>query len=477
MMKWGRISLSAVLSIALVACGGGDGSTSTPPISGGGGGGGGGGTPTPTADCSLAARKAWTFQQLDMFYLFPDLLDRSVDPANLSVQEYINRLVAPARAQNRDRGFTYITSIEEERALIERGASAGFGFRLSFNGTQNRLFIAEAFESAPAFQAGIDRGAELVSVNGRNVSELIDAGGYDAVADAFGPSDPGVTRQLGFIDTSGVSRTVSVTKAEYSLDPVSDRYGALILNEDGKMVGYINLRTFIVETAEQDLRTAFSRFRQQGVTEIILDLRYNGGGLVSIAELLGDLLARDQVGKVFSRTVFRPSLSAENSTRVFQSQPQAINVTKLAVIGTTSTASASELVTNSLIPYLGDNLALIGDNTFGKPVGQIAVDRAACDDRLRVLAFKTENANGQGEYYTGLASVVPRSCRANDELSEPLGSAQEDSIETALDFLAGRSCTPITSEASRGTLSVKPRRGLLQSPNPNAAQHRVPGLF
>ncbi len=96
-----------------------------------------------------------------------------------------------------------------------------------------------------------------------------------------------------------------------------------------------------------------------------------------------------------------------------------------------------------MIPYLGNNLALVGENTFGKPVGQFGFDLEACDLRVRAVTFQTVNADDQGEYFTGLASVVPNSCRAEDDFFRPLGDPREASIAAALDFLGGRACTPI----------------------------------
>ncbi len=466
----GRTILSAMLAVSLAACGGGGNGNN----SGTDGGG------TVAADpCSLGARQDWALAQLDEYYLFPSLLDRSVNKANYStVQSYIDALVAPARAEAKDRYFTYLTSIEEENELINSGSSAGFGIRLAYDTSARRVFVVEAFESAPAYAKGIDRGSEIVSIDGQSVSTLMASGGPQAVVNALGANEAGLTRTLGIRQPDGSQFEATVTKAEYSLDPVSDRYGAVILDNGGTRVGYINLRTFIVEDAARQLREAFAQFRAEGVTQVILDLRYNGGGLVSVAEVLGDLLGADKTGQVFSRTVFRNSLSAENETRLFQSETQAIAAMKIAVIGTGATASASELVANAFIPYLGDNIALIGSNTFGKPVGQIARDRSACDDRLRVIAFRTVNAAGGGDYYTGLASVMPRTCAAEDGILTPLGDPTEASIAAALDFLAGRSCTPISAgTAGIGAQSLIPQRELIETQAPNAAQHQIPGLF
>lgn len=337
--------------------------------------------------------------------------------------------------------------------------------------------MLESFENAPALPVGIDRGTELLSINGTSVASLMASGGPNAVIDALGPSDPGVSRTLGFRDLGGVERSATIAKTEFALDPVSDRYGVRILDDGTGQVGYINLRTFIVEDAGPQLRAAFQQFRDAGIDRVILDLRYNGGGLVSVAELLGDLMARGREGQVFSKTILRPSKSAENEVDLFAAQPQAIAATKVAVIGRGGTASASELVTNSFIPYLGSNLALVGTNTYGKPVGQFAFDRSACDDRLRAVTFKTTNAADQGEYYRGLAGVVPNTCAANDGIANQLGDPAEASVRVALDFLAGRSCTPIAGGQERGVQSADSRRVLLQPDRPSAAQREVPGLF
>ncbi len=462
---------------------------------GGGGSGGGGGspppvtvtptpaptpTPTPTATCSVRARQDWAAGVLREWYLFPETLPATLDPAPFSnVDDFINALTATARAQQKDRFFTYLTSIAEENAFYNSGSNAGFGIRLSTDTATQRVLVAEAFEGAPALAAGIDRGTEIVAIGTsadtlRPVSAIIAAEGRGGVDNALGPPTPGVTRVLR-VRTGGSESVVTVTKADYTLAPVSNRYGARVIDDGGRRVGYVNLRTFI-NTADPALRSAFNTFRAQGITEVIVDLRYNGGGLVSIAELFADLLGGQRTrSDVLSYTTFRPEKAANNETTFFSPEPESIAATRIAFIGTRSSASASELVMNTFAPYLGSSAALVGTNTFGKPVGQVAIDRAGCDDRLRVVAFRTENRDRQGDYYTGLASTMRATCQAGDDLGRPLGDPAEASVRAALDFLAGRTCTPIstgaTAQAARGG------QELLQSKRPTAAQREVPGLY
>jgi C-terminal processing protease CtpA/Prc len=465
----------------LAACGGGGSGGSSP---------GAGITPTPspsptTSACSLAARQNWALTQLQEWYLFPSLLNSTVNAASYStVQGYIDALVAPARAQGRDRYFTYLTSISEENAYYEQGATAGFGMRFTLD-FGNRLLVNEAFEGGTALANGIDRGAEILGIGTdgntiRSVSSILASGGTGALIDALGPDTNGTVRVFHFRDQAGVERRATLTKSVYALDPVSDRYGAKIIMDGAKKVGYINLRTFI-GTANSDLRTAFADFKAQGVTELIIDLRYNGGGLISVAEFLGDLMAEGRGGKIFDYITLRDSKAFMNGSYSFRPMPESIAPTKVAFIATEGTASASEMVVNGMVPYLGTQMALIGTNTYGKPVGQIALDRPECDDRLRAIALKTENADHQGEYYNGLATTVQVTCSAADDISHQLGDPDEGMTRVALDFLAGRSCNSIltaTATASISGVKTGGGRALLTRAAPQSTpQRELPGAF
>ncbi|MCP3732882.1 S41 family peptidase [Sphingomonas sp. MG17] len=480
-----RLTAATAALALLSACGGGGGSGSIT-------GGGAAVTPTPTptpvaSTCSLSARKDWVQAQMNEWYLFPETLPASINPAAYAdVQSFIDALTATARAQRKDRYFTYITSIAEENAYYNSGSSAGFGVRFSIDTAARRLFVSESFEGAPALTAGIDRGTEILSIGIsvstlRTVSDILASEGSAGITNALGPSTAGTSRVLRVTDAAG-TRNLTVTKADYELTPVSSRYGAKVIDDGGRKVGYVNLRTFI-NTAETPLRNAFANFRAQGITEVIVDLRYNGGGLVSIADLVNNLMGRDRTTSTVANYVtFRPSKAVENETVYFAPQSQSIAPTRVAFIGTTGSASASELVMNTFVPYLGNRAALVGTNTYGKPVGQIALDRSACDDRLRVIAFALENANHQGAYYDGLAPFMGATCQAADDVTRQLGDPLEASTKSALDFLAGRSCGAVITSApgdsaQSDSIKLRTEMELLSPERPSTAQREVPGLF
>lgn len=475
--SWVR-GLMLGLTLMLAACGGDGGSTGGTGSTGGSSGG------TTTDQCALINRQNWAKGVLDEWYLFPETLPATLSPTPYAtVSDYIDALTATARSQRRDRFFTYLTSIAQEDAFYASGSSAGFGFRLSTDAAARRAFVMESFEGTAALAAGLDRGDEILAIGPsagslRTVTDIIASEGTAGVTTALGPSTAGTTRTLQVSGVAG-TRTITMTKTDYSLTPVSSRYGAKIIDDGGRRVAYLNLRTFI-STADGQLRTAFDQFRQAGITNFIVDFRYNGGGLISTAELMGDLMGGNRFASdVFDNITFRPEKSSNNTTKRFSVQPQSVSPVRIAFIGTTATASASELVINGLVPFYGSNLALVGTNTYGKPVGQIAIDKSACDDRLRVVALSVRNGANSDAYYDGLKGVVGATCQATDDLSKPLGDASENSTRVALDFLAGRSCTAIadSGQTAQSVSAGSSTRELLTPAAPDTAQREVPGAF
>lgn len=423
------------------------------------GGGSGGGD--SAASCSVAEVNRFVRDRTYADYLFQDLLPASVDPlAYADPQALLDAMTAEARALGYDRGFSYVTSITADNARFQ-GQNAGFGFRLALTADE-RLLLPEVFETAPAATV-FARGTEIVEIddgNGyRTISEwlLIDPT-LDA---AFGPAEAGVSRGFRYrLAGDSTLRETQLTKAEYSLDPISNIDGVAVLQGPaGEPVGYLNLRSF-VSTADSELRSAFASFGDQGIQQFIVDLRYNGGGLVSIAELLQNLLGEALAGQNAYTSIFKDE-QAEPFTR-FTLQSQSVTPLRIAFITTAGSASASELVINTMNPYL--QIAIVGANTYGKPVGQSAIDDSGCDLRLRLVTFRTVNAEYNGDYYDGLASSVDQACAADDDLARSMADPLESSTAAALDWLDSGSCSgqtlaagiPLKAERQAGRRLLRP---------------------
>ena len=460
------LSAAAVLVI-LAGCGGGGG--------GGGSVSGGGGQP---AACGEAARKQFVLNVTREWYLFDDLLPASVNTADFADAEaLLDHLTATARGQGKDRYFSYLTTRAEETSLLGEGQFVGFGFRTRTDPV-NRPMILEVFESSPASDGGLQRGDEITAVDSGSgfvpVSQLLADG--TSISDALGPAEAGVRRGLRLL-RNGVTRDVALVKRTVTIDPVPDTYGTLVLPQSGTPgIGYLNLRSYI-STANPQLTAAFAQFRALGLRDYIIDLRYNGGGLLDIAEQINNLLGGARgTSDVQMRLTHNARKTAENETLLFRPNAQSVQPVRVAFLTTGATASASEINVNSMAPWL--EVAIVGEDTLGKPVGQYAFDLQGCEDRLRLVSFKTVNSLGQGDYYDGLAGTVKFACAASDTLSEPLGSASEGMVAAALGWLRTGACPEVMSSTTARAKTARFGAGdpYTRPRQPSAAQWWLPGL-
>jgi len=171
-----------------------------------------------------------------------------------------------------------------------------------------------------------------------------------------------------------------------------------------------------------------------------VDLRYNSGGFLAIARVLADLIGGAVTqGQIFYSLQFNADNAALNETRFFRDTANAVDMQRVVFITTSSTASASEMVINGLMPFV--DVVLIGDTTFGKPVGQLGFQ--FCGLVLRPVTFRTVNAVGNTDFFGGF----PPDCGAADDLDGAFGDPAEASLAEAIYYLENGACSPVTGIA------------------------------
>jgi carboxyl-terminal processing protease len=453
----------ALLSAALAACGGGGDS----------------GGRLANGACSAARQKQFVLDAAREWYLFQDLLPPSVSIGDYATaQDLLDALTATARAQGKDRFFSFLTTPQADTSFFQEGQFVGFGFRTSIQG--GRLFVPDVFESSPAADGGLTRGAEITAVDsGSGYVSMASILATDPnLEQAFGPAAEGTQRGLRFLRPNGQQLEVTLTKRLVTILPVPSAGGTAILtlpSNPSVQVGYIHLRTFI-STANAPLRAAYQQFRAQGIQNIIIDFRGNGGGLVSVAEFIGDLNGRNRsAAEIFSNMRFNPAKASNDTIRRFIAQPESVAPVRIAFITTAGTASASELVINAMKPWA--EVAIVGEDTFGKPVGQLAFDLNGCDLRLRLISFRVTNANDEGDYFDGLASTLAFACAATDDFSRDPGDPVEDSTAEALNWLGTGACGQVIIAAAPGPQFVRRPVRTPVPASPTPAQAWLPGLF
>lgn len=388
--------------------------------------------------CSNRDQKRFVRDAAYYWYLWNDLL-----PDKVKVSRYdtvVDQLQDLTSVQPLD-NFSYITSAFADAAFFGAGLYEGFGFSWK-RVAEHDIRLTRVFAGSPAEAAGFSRGQRIVAIDGRSIADIDAAEGVDAALDTL-------TLDFTLREIDDVTEfSVRVTQDIVTVDPVPQ--SSLIATSAGPPVGYLELAAFI-DTANDPLQQAFAEFQANGVTDLVIDLRYNSGGLVATADLLGDLLGGEVAENLtFTRTLFNADRSAEfDSEEFFELLAGSISLSRLVVITTAATASSAETIINGMEPHV--DVTVVGDRTFGKPVGQVGL--AFCGAVLRLTAFRTVNADGFGDYYDGL----PADCPVMDDLTVPVGDAADPNLAAALGYLATGACPPAPAMRSLAGEEREPR--------------------
>lgn len=363
--------------------------------------------------------------------------------------------------------FTYDT--EEWERLTQSGITAGYGmeyFRIS-NSRPRQWLIAYTEPNTPASNGGVVRGLDIIAIDGVDFKEGTDT---ETLNKGLFPSELGESHTFTFLNpATDETFDVELESQEIRSTPVQS---VQVVEQGDTAVGYLLFNDHI-RTAESLLIDAAAEFKEAGVSELILDLRYNGGGFLDIARMVASMVAGDAaIGKVFSELQFNdqhptinpitgrsltPSLFSDVAPgfEVASDTPiPMLNLDRVIVISGSGTCSASEAIINGL-RGVGVDVVLIGDTTCGKPYGFYGIDN--CSTTYFTVQFKGVNALGFGDYTDGFSpSGAPspgeelEGCAVADDLTKPLGEPSEGRLAAALAYIDTGSC-PATSGASQKT--------------------------
>ncbi|MHA7129947.1 S41 family peptidase [Algoriphagus namhaensis] len=346
--------------------------------------------------------KSAIYTSMEEWYFWNQELPPAPPAADFgSNQDYLDAITF----QPLDR-FSYITTLEAfKNSFVGRNAGHGFGFAFD---ADERLFISFVFDEAPAGKDGWQRGWEILEINGKPIIEYKSGSSYNF---NLGPSDPGISNSFTFRLPDGSTTTRTNVKAEYQSNSVLHEE---VIEQDGKKIGYWVYQSFkatagISPTKSVEVDESMQFFQNAGVDELIIDLRNNGGGSVAVAEqILNYLIQSSNSGKLMYTNKLNSLKTELQTSRNYQKLGN-LALDRVIFITSRGSASASELVINSLDPYM--NLVLVGDRTFGKPVGSFPLSRynrtlAENDVELVPITFATANSEGKAEYFDGFPADV-----------------------------------------------------------------------
>jgi carboxyl-terminal processing protease len=391
-----------------------------------------------------------------------DDLTALTNEVNKISQYKINTLTGlPYEYYSASPGQAKYSFIDEGETSTRLSAVTGdFGFAPLYTaGSLTDLRIKYVYPGSPADLAGIKRGYQITSINGRTALTYDGSSGTNVnfIVNAYANSST-ITMILAKPDKT--TMTVTLNTATYKVNPILAT--KVIDAGAGKKVGYICFNSFVSLTSTQAaLTTAFNTFTTAGITDLVVDLRYNGGGYVETAQFLDNLIAPTAAnGKLMYNTYYNATLAAnketllknqwrrdDNGTAYNYSQIDfsvagntanfaksgTLNLSRVFFIVTSSTASASELTINNLRPYM--NVQLIGSTSYGKPVGFFDIDISKY--KMYIPEFETKNSAGQGGYYSGMkpGSTDYPGVLAVDDPTHDFGDTAETLFAEAISYV------------------------------------------
>jgi len=415
----------------------------------------------------------------DTYLWYDEIVDR--DPALFSTPIYFELLKSDEQTPSgnfKDK-FHFTIPTDEWNALSQAGESIGYGaqFAILHGAPPNRLVVVAYTEpNTPATAAGVvlARGEQILTIDGENVDN---SNNVDALNAGFFPATAGESHTFEVRDLNGTDRTFTMQSAVITSTPVQNVLP--IATASGK-VGYLLFNDHIA-TAEGGLFDAVTDLVAAGITDLVVDVRYNGGGFLAIASELAYMIAGDvrTAGRTFEEIKFNdkhpdidpvtdnflepipffsqslgfdPSLDPET-------QLPTLDLPRVYVLTGSGTCSASESIMNSL-HGVGVEVIQIGSTTCGKPYGFYPTDN--CGTTYFTIQFQGVNDMGFGDYSDGFSpentannpgTSVP-GCSVGDDFSHALGDPAEARLAAALSHRVGGGC-PAASGLSAPALSLR----------------------
>ena len=418
----------------------------------------------PDQQGTLADEKSWLRSWSDETYLWYREIPNLNPDSFSTTASWFAALKTPALALSGAPKDRYHFS--EDTLSYEAGnAGVSYGYGVQWSAVRSsppRQWIAAVITpDSPAALAGVQRGDSIYSVDGAIFRDTANVGVLNAglTPATIGASHTFVLAPAG----GGAQKTVVLTSASVAIRPVPV---SGIINTAAGKVGYIAFTTFNTFTSEKAIADAFAGLAASGgITDLVLDLRYNGGGYLFISAQTAFMIAGSartagknyEVNKTNDKKPFGPdgatpfyNIGSGYTGGVANGQPlPSLNLRRVFILTSAGSCSASEALINGL-RGIDVEAILIGGKTCGKPYGFFAASN--CGTTNFSIQFTGVNNKGAGDYIDGFAPT----CAASDDLTKPLGDPTEGQLAAALAYRNSGACAPgaLAGDSVKKTVTV-----------------------
>jgi C-terminal processing protease CtpA/Prc len=369
--------------------------------------------PVSNTTLNAQARDALNELMTDWYYWFANL-----PTVTLSDYKDPYELLTALRYKKYDR-WSFVADYNAYVKAMQ-GSFVGHGIRLGLD-KDNLVRIVMIYKNSPMYSKGVRRGWIVKKLNNTELAPIFVAQNWESYNQLIGEAKAGITNTFLFQIPDGRDSVITTTKSTFQVNSVT-KYDTLNL-KSGK-TAYLAFDEFI-EPSTSELQTAFNFFKAQNATDLILDLRYNGGGILNVAVELASLISGQPVSNALIKFDYNSKHTAENQTSYFKQMTSSLNLSRMVVITTRETASASEVIINGLKPYM--NIKLVGDTTDGKPTG-MNVWQYQYKFIFAPITFKLVNSQNQGDFFDGFAPDK----YVSDDITHDFGSRNENCVKEAI---------------------------------------------
>ena len=401
----------------------------------------------------------------DTYLWYNEIID--VNPQSYSVLSYFDHLKTKERNQSGELkdNFHFAQPTDEYNAASQGGTVSGYGIDWNFVSTMppRKLIVNYTEDNSPAALANVKRGFELVEIDGIDFINTNTSSNIDKINNALFPSDNGLSHEFTFADPNNNTEiTVTLTSADIAVNYVQN---VKQVDSGQGSIGYLQLNGFN-RNGQSQLISAINQFSNANVSDLVIDLRYNGGGLLVMSSQLAYMVAgqAQSSGLTFETTQFNDKYPSKDPVTNETLTPTpfydkeidwsigaftttslpSLNLARVFILSTENTCSASEALINGL-RGIDVEVILIGDSTCGKPYGFYPQDN--CGTTYFTIQFSGVNDKGFGEYSQGFKPtpnpVAPADvlgCQVADDYNYPLGDENEALFAAAINYAQTGSC-------------------------------------